>query len=226
MNHIRTMDAPLAMEGARIRCAIRKAPHGDVPYPHWLPRNVLPGAMCEALVDLPFDAPVIDDTRGKRETHNGARIFFSETNRARYPVCERLAETFQDEAMVGLLQDVCGRALSGSYVRIEYCLDTDGFWVEPHTDIGAKRFTMLIYLSDHPDAEDWGTDILDADHRLVCRASGAFNTGLIFLPAADTWHGFAPRKIRGLRRSLIINYVTPEWRARHELAYPAQPVQA
>ncbi len=85
---------------------------------------------------------------------------------------------------------------------------------------------MLIYLSDHPDAEDWGTDILDADRNLVCRASGAFNTGLIFLPAANTWHGFAPRKIRGLRRSLIINYVVPEWRARHELAYPTQPVEA
>ncbi len=226
MNHVRSMGTPLAMEGARIRRAICTAPHGDLPYPHWLPRNVLPAAMCAALIDLPFDAPVIDDTRGKRETHNSARIFFSETNRARYPVCERLAETFQDEAMVALLQDACGRPLSGSYLRIEYCLDTDGFWLEPHTDIGAKLFTMLIYLSDHPDAEDWGTDILDADHKLVCRASGAFNTGLIFLPAANTWHGFAPRKIRGLRRSLIINYVAPEWRARHELAYPAQPVQA
>ena len=226
MNHIRALDTPLCMEGARIRRAICSAPYGDVPYPHWLPQNILPPALCSALIDLPFDAPAVDDTNGKRETHNGSRIFVSEANRARYPVCESLAETFQDEAMVALLQDVCGRTLAGSFLRIEYCLDTDGFWLEPHTDIGAKLFTMLIYLSDHPDAEDWGTDILDADRNLVCRASGAFNTGLIFLPAANTWHGFAPRKIRGLRRSLIINYVVPEWRARHELAYPTQPVEA
>ena len=37
--------------------------------------------------------------------------------------------------------------LRDSHLRIEYCLDTDGFWLEPHTDIGAKLFTMLVYLS-------------------------------------------------------------------------------
>jgi hypothetical protein len=28
----------------------------------------------------------------------------------------------------------------------------------------------------------------------------------------------------GKRKSLIVNYVKPEWRARHELAYPETPV--
>ncbi len=35
-----------------------------------------------------------------------------------------------------------------------------------------------------------------AEGRLVARASGAFNTGLMFVPGADTWHGFAPRPVR------------------------------
>jgi hypothetical protein len=56
------------------------------------------------------------------------------------------------------------------------------------------------------------------------RPSGAFNTALVFVPGADTWHGFAPRPIRGARRSLIVNYVKPEWRSRHELAYPETAV--
>jgi hypothetical protein len=30
---------------------------------------------------------------------------------------------------------------------LELCLDTDGFWLEPHTDIGAKKLTLLISLS-------------------------------------------------------------------------------
>ena len=30
--------------------------------------------------------------------------------------------------------------------------------------------------------------------------------------------------LSGIRRSLIVNYVGPEWRARHELAYPDVPV--
>ena len=74
------------------------------------------------------------------------------------------------------MEDVCGRRLTDASLRIEYCLDTDGFWLEPHTDIGAKLFTMLIYLSDDPGAVEWGTDILDAEHSLVERSSGAFNS--------------------------------------------------
>lgn len=212
------------MSGCIIRRAIRTAQRGDTPYPHWQLHDVLPVELARQVMALPFEAPTIDDTRGKRETHNTSRVFVSEQNRARYPACETLAESFQDEATIALLEDVCGGSLTGSSLRIECCLDTDGFWLEPHTDIGAKRFTMLVYLSDHPDAADWGTDIYDSDLRLVGRASGAFNTGLIFLPSAHTWHGFARRPIRGVRRSLIINYVAPEWRSRHELAYPTQPV--
>ena len=165
------------------------------------------------------------DTHGKRETHNTTRVFVSEQNRASYLACEALAEAFQDEATVAVLQELGGRGLTGGSLRIEYCQDTDGFWLEPHTDIGAKLLTMLIYLSDHHDAARWGTDVLDAQHNLVERASGAFNSGLIFLPDTDTWHGFAPRPIHGVRRSLIINYVKPEWRARHELAFPTEPVR-
>lgn len=212
------------MSGCHVRRAIRTAARDNHPYPHWLLHDVLPDDLCRDIVALPFDAPMIDDTHGKRETHNTSRIFASEANRARYPACEALAEIFQDEATITLLEDVCGRALAGSYLRIEHCLDTEGFWLEPHTDIGAKRFTMLVYLSDHPDAESWGTDIMDAEGHVLGRAPGTFNAGLIFLPAANTWHGFTPRPIRGVRRSLIINYVTPEWRSRHELAYPEQPV--
>jgi len=212
--------------GAHIRRAICQCRRSDVPYPHWGLRQVLPVDLCRAIIALPFAAPDVDDTQGKRETHNSTRVFVSEENRARYLACEALAEAFQDEATVALLQEMGGRSLAGSSLRIEYCQDTDGFWLEPHTDIGAKLLTMLIYLSDDPAAAQWGTDVLDAQHNLVERASGAFNTGLIFLPASDTWHGFARRPIRGVRRSLIINYVTPAWRARHELALPTEPVSA
>ena len=212
------------MHGCHIRRAIRTGYSSNEPYPHWLLRDVLPMDLAREVIALPFTPPAIDDTRGKRETHNTSRIFVSEETQARHKACEDLAESFQDEATVALLEDVCGRNLEGSSLRIEYCLDTDGFWLEPHTDIGVKRFTMLIYLSDHPDAEAWGTDIYDGDLHPVSRAPGTFNAGLIFLPAPDTWHGFATRPICGLRRSLIINYVEPAWRSRHELAFPTQPV--
>ena len=44
------------------------------------------------------------------------------------------------------------------------------------------------------------------------------NLGLIFIPGPNTWHGFRRRPIRGVRKSIIVNYVGPEWRDSWELA--------
>jgi hypothetical protein len=84
---------------------------------------------------------------------------------------------------------------------------------------------MLVYLSDDAAATGWGTDIYDAAKRHLGAAPCGFDKGLIFVPGADTWHGFEKRRIDGVRKSLIVNYVKPEWRARHELAYPDDPVR-
>lgn len=221
------MDRPMATPaGGRMRCALRRSERIDTPYSYWLLHRVLPEGLARGLAELPFPAPVIADTLGKRETHNAQRIFVSPDSQTRFEACAELAAAFQDDATVALLQDMTGAPLEGGYLRIECCLDTDGFWLEPHTDIGAKLLTLLVYLSDHPDAADWGTDVMDPAGNVLARAPGTFNDGLLFVPAADTWHGFARRPIRGLRRSLIINYVKPEWRSRRELAFPDQPVVA
>lgn len=45
------------------------------------------------------------------------------------------------------------------------------------------------------------------------------NSGLLFVPGKDTWHGFEKRPIHGLRRTLIVNYVDDSWKARHELLH-------
>ena len=210
--------------GAHLRRALLHARHGTTPFRHWCLRDTLPARLADAVVALPFVPPTIAETAGRRETNNATRLFVSEANRARHPACAALAEAFQDEATTALIGDLCDTNLAGCFLRIEYCQDQGGFWLEPHTDIGAKRFTMLIYLSQHEDAETWGTDLLDSNHNLVARAEAQFNTGLIFIPGPTTWHGFSPRPIHGTRRSLIVNYVTPDWRSRHELAYPAAPV--
>ena len=100
----------------------------------------------------------------------------------------------------------------------------DGFWLEPHTDIGAKFFTMLIYLNDPPAGEDWGTDVYESADKHLGSAPSGRNQGLVFVPGQTSWHGFEKRPITGIRRSLIVNYVTPEWRARHELAFSDKPI--
>ncbi len=213
------MPDPAAIS-ASLCASFASAEFGGLPYRHWLPKMMLPGEVCRAIDALPVAPPPIADTFGKRETHNSTRTFFGVAARAAHPVCDALATALQGAEAAGALERLCGAPIREGFLRIEYCLDVDGFWLEPHTDIGAKLFTMLIYLSDEPGSHAWGTDILDSDLKLVATTPYRRNDGLIFVPSADSWHGFHKRPIRGVRRSLIVNYVKPEWRNRHELAFP------
>ncbi len=194
------------------------------PYRHWPLRDVFTEDACNAIKALPFEPTSIEDTEGKRETHNSTRTFFSPESRRRFDVCGALAEALQSAASARKLEETCGITLKGSFLRVEYCQDTDGFWLEPHTDIAEKLFTMLVYLSRDAGSEEWGTDIYDEDMRHVGAAPYEFNCGLIFIPGANTWHGFRKRPIEGVRKLVIINYVVEEWRARHELSFPNQAV--
>jgi hypothetical protein len=51
------------------------------------------------------------------------------------------------------------------------------------------------------------------------------NVAFVFVPSDNTYHGFEGRPIKGVRKSLIINYVTDEWRAREQLAFPEAPIK-
>ena len=192
------------------------------PYRHWLLDHCLPEEIVDDITALPIQPAYIDDTHGRRETHNDSRIHFGEKYRTQHKVMDSLARVFQSRQVVDELEAVTGVRLAGTSLRIEYCQDTDGFWLEPHTDIGVKKFTMLIYLNREPEGADWGTDIYADKDTHVGRAPSGFDAGLIFIPADNTWHGFEKRPMKGIRKSLIINYVGPEWRSRHELCFPEE----
>jgi hypothetical protein len=194
------------------------------PFRHWSFRTVLPEALLHPLAHLALPPSQELPTGGRRETNNASRRFFDAALQAHEPACAALARRFQSPVVVAYWQSLCHVSLQGCLLRIEYCQDAAGFWLEPHTDIGAKRCTMLLYLVDPPPGEAWGTDLLHPDGKLAARAEGAANSAILFIPSTDTWHGFAPRPITGVRRTLIINYVGPEWRSTHELCFPGQPV--
>lgn len=197
------------------------AQHETAPYDHWLLDQALPVADIDAIANLPFAPPDGAVFNGRRETNNATRVYFTQENQARFPVCANLVQCFSDPLVKAAITSTTGADISRGLLRIEYCQDIDGFWLEPHLDINVKLFTMLIYLSDDPNLHDAGTDVYDAtpEHNLVASVPYEKNTGLIFIPGHNTWHGFSKRPIRGLRKSIIINYVTPEWRDRWELAY-------
>ncbi len=223
-----TVDMPDATAcGAAFRDALRRADRRSEPFTHWLLDRVLPPATAEALRTLPFQpAPAMRFEQGRREENNATRVYFDGDTQARFPVCAALAEALQAPATVATINTRCGIDLTGTGLRIEYTMDRDGFWLEPHTDIAVKRFTMLIYLSKEAWAAPLGTDLYDAAGNHVGSAPFAHNAGLIFIPGSDTWHGLERRPIPGVRRALIVNYVAPDWRAREELAFPGCPVTA
>jgi hypothetical protein len=194
------------------------------PYRHWLLTRALPDDAARAIAELPWQPPVNQYTDSTREANNATRTYFGVENRIRHKICDQVAQAFQSREVTSAIERTCDIDLTGTSLRIEYCQDLDGFWLSPHTDIGVKKFTMQIYLSKEPEALDWGTDVLDERKIMVRRAPSAFNAGMIFIPGSNTWHAFAKRPIQGVRKSILINYVGPEWLARHELCFPDQPV--
>lgn len=200
---------------------LEESVHVKNPYDYWLLDQVLPERVIDAIAALPFPAPSGAVFDGRRESNNSSRVYFTAENQARFPVCRDVAVAFSDPFLIRALEEKTQAKLSEGFLRIEYCQDVDGFWLEPHLDISVKLFTMLVYLSDDPELFDAGTDIYDdtPDHRLVASAPYEKNRGLIFIPGFKTWHGFSKRPIKGLRKSIIINYVSSEWRNRDELAY-------
>lgn len=198
----------------------------DHPYRHWFLLECLPADAAQAVVDLPFPPPELGGVSGKRELHNGTRKYFDIDNRARFPVCEAFAAAFQDKRVTGAIERAFPTNLRGSYLRIEYAQDTDGFWLEPHTDLGVKLFTLLLYMSPDASHTALGTDIYDQEKRHVGRSPFLMNSAMVFIPSNITYHGFEPRHIEGVRKSVIVNYVTDEWRAREQLSYPDHPIGA
>lgn len=211
---------------ASLIAAFARARPDDAPFRHWTVRDVFPPGMTSDLRRLPFSAPDLGGVSGKRELHNDQRHYFDAANNARFEACAAVANAFQSRAVTSAIERATGADLADSYVRLEYAQDTEGFWLQPHTDLGVKRFTMLIYLADGAGQENLGTDIYADPDRWAKRSPFVDNTALVFVPGANTWHGLEPRPIAGLRRSVIMNYVTDEWRERGQLAYPDTPVRA
>ena len=197
----------------------------DRPYPYSLVDNLFPAAVADELADLPFQAPSLDGVSGKRELHNDKRRYFDAPTNAEHPVMGRVAEALQATDVVTEIARAFDAPLDDTFLRLEYAQDIDGFWLEPHTDLGVKKFTCLIYLSQGPGHEDLGTDIYASKEEHVGAPPFIRNSAMIFVPGTDTWHGFEKRPIEGVRRSVILNYVTHDWRAREQLSFPETPVR-
>ena len=137
----------------------------EAPYRWHVLSDVVSAQVVAAIHAVPADMPDVGAESGRREIHNKSRSYFDAETRASQPVAEAVCAAFQDGRTVRTIQDAFATDLDGTSLRVEYALDTDGFWLEPHTDLGVKRFTLLLYLSDGH--ADLGTDVYDAERRAV-----------------------------------------------------------
>ena len=207
-----------------VLASITASQRSDTPYAHWFLQHCLPEDAVDQILGLPFPAPSLCGISGKRELHNATRTYFDVENRATFGVCESFCQAFQDARLTAGIADSFGAKLAGTYLRVEFAQDTDGFWLEPHSDLGVKAFTMLLYISRDPRHTTLGTDIYDKDKRPIGRSPFESNAAMVFVPSTTSFHGFEQRRIEGVRKSVIVNYVTREWRARDQLAFPDQPL--
>lgn len=198
----------------------------DQPYRYWFMTSCLPPGGVDEILSLPFAAADLEGVSGKRELHNNSRRYFDVEGREEFPCMEAVSSAFQDQRVISAVERTFGAKLDRTYLRIEFAQDVDGFWLEPHTDIGVKMFTFLLYLSQNPSHADLGTDVYDAERHWVGRTPYRSNCGMIFVPSTVTYHGFERRPIDGVRKLLVINYVTEEWRAREQLAYPDRMIRS
>ena len=148
--------ATLAATGNWVASHWPRTAENETPWRHWMLNAALPDDLARDIAALPVTAPEIPDTNGKRETHNATRWFINPDHQRSRESCMALAAAFQSRPVVGMLETLTGADLSDTFLRIEFCQDRTGFWLEPHTDIGAKRFTGLVYLTEEREGESLG----------------------------------------------------------------------
>jgi hypothetical protein len=205
---------------------LARAEGSDTPYPHWIISDIFPDEILSDLQSFKFPVAPLDGVSGKRELHNDTRHYFDQKNIAASSIVAAVANAFQAPRMIAAIEKFFLTKLQGTFLRIEYAQDITGFWLEPHTDLGVKKLTVLICLSDGEGHESLGTDIFAAKDQWAARLPFAPNIAMAFVPGDNTYHGFRERPINGVRKSLILNYVTKEWRDREQLAFPDQTVSS
>jgi hypothetical protein len=188
------------------------------PFDHWIFNEVFSDNTAKELAELEIEQPKNQLHNGKRETNNSTRFFLNKENCIKYPILKSVVNVFQNRDNIIKLKNISGSNLEEGKLRIEYTMDEGNFWLEPHLDIKEKLLTFLVYLADGPGSDKWGTTLYNPDLTFHSQAPYRRNFGFMFVAGQDTWHGVPKQKFEGVRKNLIINYVTSDWQSVGELA--------
>ncbi|MFL2903794.1 MAG: 2OG-Fe(II) oxygenase [Limisphaerales bacterium] len=178
----------------------------------------IPIDFANALSKIKFKhAPSADSYTGTRADYKNSRLFLKKDGNFSKEIHAEVSYLDSDDFKKEL-SELFEVDFYDTRLRVELVEDTDGFFQVPHLDVTQKRITWLTYLGNSNDVGDVGTDIYNEEKEIVKSATFEYNNALIFFPGKNTWHGFTKgKRIISKRRTLIINYVTRDWRDVHEL---------
>jgi hypothetical protein len=196
--------------------SIRMAKAEYRPFKHWTLSGILSDRIRQKLDALPFEPPDKYAPDGARDTSKNG-TFVNREAMAKFPCLEEVAAVFSDANVVESLEHMLDRHLRPSFLRIGFYVDSDGFWLTPHTDLAVKLLTLVVFVSKEIPNDPIGTDLYSANGEWQLTVPSENNAGLLFMPATDTFHGLERRRIVGKRKTMIVNYVTDGWINRHEL---------
>ena len=133
---------------------------------------------------------------GKRIDKDGSRIWMHQYD---YDTYKNVCNFFKDLETKKFFGEITGQDYLNLKTRIELCKDTEGSWLEEHTDDIAKKFTLQLYLSD--------TNVSTVFDNTS--SSATKNSGWFFSNTGKEKHGLPP--LQNDRISIIVNYVDENW---------------
>lgn len=164
-----------------------------------------------------FETPWWESRSG--ETHDaseykGFRLYFRKGVESKSSAVSELIQTFTSREVREAFEQITGKQLSNSVVKLCYTQEKPGWKMHIHDDHPATcKLTFLIYVPvlSPPDNCQMGTSLYNQDATLHHRAPYVNNTGQFFVPCSKkfrrTLHGFDGEIIED-RRFLLIQYLT------------------
>ena len=136
-----------------------------------------------------FRAGIKDGGKAKK-----LRCYVTKENSKNFPHLTNFIEELRSAKVYKKIGSLIGRDLSNSFVRLEVICDREGFWLKPHCDIKEKLMSSIVFVNQHNESENLGTDFYDAQLNKIKTVPYKNNYGYFFTSGPNTWHGMEKKR--------------------------------
>jgi hypothetical protein len=127
---------------------------------------------------------------------NPNRIWLNQTT----GILKEISIAFNNNTVKSQFFNIFNMPIHDYRTRVELCMDSAGSWLEPHRDDPAKVITLQLYLTGAGNS----TRMLNTVTEVVPNMAWAFDNN------NQPVHSLSP--LKNDRASIIVNYVTNDWR--------------